>query len=76
MIGKVLKTPQAKIVLSILWGLGLACMFRVACKGRDCIVFKAPDPDLIRGKIYKFDNSCYEYDTTQTKCSKEAIDIA
>lgn len=71
-----LKTNSAKIAISILWGLGLACIFRTACKGRDCIVYKAADPDLIRGKIYKFDNSCYKYDTVQTKCTKDAIDIA
>ena len=39
-----LKTPAGKIAVSILWGLGLACIFRKACKGRDCIVFKAPSP--------------------------------
>ena len=38
---KFLKTNAAKIAISILWGLGLACIFRTACKGRDCIVYKA-----------------------------------
>ena len=29
--------PFLKIVISIIWGLGLAAIFRRACKGRDCI---------------------------------------
>lgn len=70
-----LKTPRAKIIISILWGVGLACLFRQACKGRDCIVFKAVDPNLVKDKIYQFNNKCYKYNTVQTNCTKNAIDI-
>lgn len=72
-IADLLKTSQAKIIMSIIWGLGLATLFRLSCKGRDCIIFKAPDHTLINGKIYKYDNSCYTYDVNHTKCTKDAI---
>ena len=70
-----LKTPTARIVVAILWGLGLACIFRQTCKGRNCIVFKAPDPNLIKNKIYSYNNKCYKYDTMGTSCTNNAIDI-
>lgn len=70
-----LKTPKGRIVVSILWGLGLACIFRKACKGRNCIVYKAPSPDVIQKKTYMFNDKCYQYTTMSTQCTKDAIDI-
>ena len=72
-IANLLKTPQARIIMSIIWGIGLAAMFRFSCQGRDCIVFKAPDSSLIKDKIYQYDNSCYKYNISHTKCTKDAI---
>ena len=45
MIKKFFKTKESKIILSIVWGLGLSCLFRKACKGRKCIVYSAPNPN-------------------------------
>lgn len=61
------------IILSIIWGLGLSCMFRKVCKDRDCIIYKAPDPDSILNKIWKENNKCYTFKTKQTKCTKNTI---
>mgnify|MGYP007063509283 CR=1 FL=1 len=72
---KVLKSPIGRIIVSILWGLGLACIFRKACKGRDCIVLKAPSPDVISKKTYMFNDKCYTYSVMPTNCTKNAIDI-
>jgi len=71
----ILKTPLGRIIISILWGLGLACIFRKACKGRDCIVYKAPSPDVVTQKVYMFDDKCYKYSVMPTKCTNKAIDI-
>jgi hypothetical protein len=70
-----LKTPAGKIAVSILWGLGLACIFRKACKGRDCIVFKAPSPEIVQKKTYLFNDKCYKYTTMGTQCTEDAIEI-
>ena len=35
-------TEQGKVFISILLGLGLASLFRSACKNRKCIVFRQP----------------------------------
>ena len=70
-----LKSNSMKILISILWGLGLACVFRQSCKGRKCIVFKAPNPNLVNKKIYLFNDKCYKYNTKATSCTKDAIEV-
>ena len=72
---KLLQSPHMKIIISVLWGLGLACIFRQTCKGRKCIVYKAPDPNKIKNKIYMYNKKCYKYSPTPTKCGKNNIEV-
>ena len=67
-IQKLIHSKIGCIVISILLGLGLATIFRKSCKDRNCMVFYAPSFDKIKGKIYKFDNSCYTFKEKMTKC--------
>jgi hypothetical protein len=40
------------------------------------MVFYAPSFDKIKGKIYKFDNSCYTFKEKMTKCdTKNTIEF-
>ena len=68
-----LKSKDVKIIFSVLWGLGLSALFRRACKGRNCIVFKAPKPEDIIGKTFRFNNKCYNYKPRMVECSGENI---
>lgn len=70
---KFLKSDNSKIILGIIWGLGLACIFRCACEGRKCIIYKAPNPLEIKNKIYEHNEKCYTYDTTKVECTDDAI---
>lgn len=63
-------TDQGKIILSIIWGMGLSALFRRACKGRSCIIMKGPKPAEMNNKIYKFDDKCYKYSSMNTRCNK------
>ena len=67
------KSDQSKIILGIIWGLGLACIFRCACEGRKCIIYKAPNPEDIKNKIYGHQEKCYTYETSETSCTEDAI---
>ena len=60
--------PFLKIVISIIWGLGLAAIFRRACKGRNCIIIKSPDVKEFEQGIYDFDNKCYTFKSKVTNC--------
>ena len=73
MFNKLLHTEVGNIILSVIWGLGLAALFRRACKNRNCIVFKAPPLQSMNNKIYKYNDKCYKYTTMGTKCTDSAI---
>jgi hypothetical protein len=68
MLGKFLSSPTGKVFMSILWGLGLAALFRRACDGRSCIVYKGPHPSMIQGKVFKHEGKCYKYITKRSNC--------
>ena len=36
-----MQSPTGKIMISVLWGIGIASLFFKTCKTRDCIVIKA-----------------------------------
>ena len=63
-----LKSYIGRIIISIIWGFGLATLFRKICKGKNCIILKAPEPKEIKKKIYKFDNKCYKFKPINIKC--------
>ena len=71
----IFNTYEGRIIISIIWGLGLSCLFRQVCKGRNCIIYKAPDPSTIKNNIYLHNSKCYKYDTETIKCTNDAIDI-
>ncbi len=65
---EIINSTRGKYVLSILLGLGLATLFRKACKDRNCLVFKAPKMSDIKGKIFGYDNKCYQYKENNSTC--------
>ncbi len=73
-MNKIFKNEYIRIILGLLWGFGLACIFRSACNGRKCIVYKAPKPSEVINKIYSFDDKCYKYKTETTSCDEDAIE--
>jgi hypothetical protein len=70
MIQKILDSKIGRIVLSVIWGLGLSALFRRACTGRSCIVYKSPNPNKIQGKVFKYDEKCYKYAPKKANCDK------
>jgi hypothetical protein len=73
-MNNIFKNQYTKIIFGILWGFGLACIFRCACNGRKCIIYKAPKPKDVENNIYNYDEKCYKYVTTVTECNDDAID--
>ena len=65
-----MKTEFGSVLISIIWGFGLAMLFRRTCKNRNCIVVKAPDVKKVENQIYKFDSSCFTFQTNPSQCFK------
>ena len=69
-LAKFLHGETGRILMSIILGLGLASLFRKVCKGRNCVIQKAPPLDEIDGQVYKFQEKCYKYSSVSVKCDK------
>ena len=65
-----LHSKNGRILMSVLLGIGISTLFRKACKDRNCLVFKAPQYEKIKDKIFKFDNKCYTYKENIKRCDK------
>ena len=70
----IFKNRITKIILGILWGFGLAVIFRYACLGKNCIIYKSPVPASIKNNIYSFDEKCFKYNSVSTQCTDDAIE--
>lgn len=71
---KILKDKTGRIILSILWGLGLAALFAKTCNSRNCIIYTASNPITIGESIYKYNDKCYKYTPSTTQCTTDAIE--
>jgi hypothetical protein len=68
---KFLHDNNAKYLISILIGLGIATIFRKACKNDDCYIFKGPYSSEIKDKIYSFNNKCYKFIPKTITCNSK-----
>ena len=68
---EILKNKYSKIILGILWGFGLAIIFRYACNSKKCIIFKSPEPAKIKNSIFNHDNKCFKYESVSTSCETD-----
>lgn len=77
-VKRLLYSPIGKMLLSIVLGLGLATLFRRACKEKDCIDFKGPVISEFEDKVYKHGDKCYSYKVNSSKCdvTKRIVDIS
>ena len=65
-----LHNKTGRIIMSVLWGLGLAFMFFMqVCDGPNCIVLKAPPKSFEKG-IYEHLGECYAFVAEVSNCDK------
>lgn len=69
-LSKFLETSTGRIVMSVILGFGLASLFKMSCRDKNCIVYKPPDINNIIGNTYSFNGKCYNYNIKQVKCDK------
>ena len=69
-INELLGTRTGSIIISVILGLGLAALFRQACKDKQCIVIKGPNIEEVSKYYYKINEDCYKYTPVATECDK------
>tara|TARA_B100000674_G_C37796964_1_gene894488 strand:+ start:464 stop:766 length:303 start_codon:yes stop_codon:yes gene_type:complete len=73
MIQEFLQSKKGRIFISIVWGFGLAFLFRKACSGRNCLIIKGPNPKEVAKTTFKHEGKCYQYVPYITKCQEKNI---
>ena len=71
MFEKIFKSKIGIIMISILWGLGLASMFRYSCGKSKCTIvkYRGPNIDEIKNTIFNYGtNECYKFYPTIVDC--------
>ena len=71
MISDLMKSKTGTIILSILWGLGLAAMFKKSCDGKNCKIYKyvSPASQSVKDTYYNYGTyNCYQYDPIIANC--------
>jgi len=70
---KFINSKTGKVLVSIILGLGLASLFRMSCKGKNCVIMYAPPISEIKNQVYNYEdtpNNCFKYEVTPIKCDK------
>lgn len=66
---KLFETKTGHVLLSIIWGLGIAALlYSVTCKGGNCVLIKGPSSQDINNQVYQHDDRCYQYHPYSVKC--------
>lgn len=69
---KFFKSKEGSILISIIWGFGLAALFHKSCKGNNCIIIKGPDPKIARHNVYATNNSdCVKLEPYIVSCENK-----
>lgn len=71
MIADLVRTEKFKYVFSGLLGLAIVIVvFKPACKGDNCDLWKAPPPAEIRDSVFKLGEKCYSFNEQNDECNK------
>jgi len=65
-IKKFIESKSGVFLLSVVLGLGLACIFKMSCDSQNCIVQCAPD--YSEKKIIRYNDKCYEPNEHMETC--------
>ncbi len=68
MISDFINSEAGGIIISIVWGLALAVLFRRVCSDRACITIYGPPPEAVRKKKVRWNDKCYVIEPREASC--------
>lgn len=69
-VKRLLYTPVGKVIISIIFGLGIAALFYKVCDDKSCITFRGPMISEVEGKITQYGEECYKNEVITVPCDK------
>lgn len=74
-IRRLLYTTEGQTLVSVIFGVGLASIFRRACKDHKCRVVRPAPLSEIEGRVFKTaDGKCVRYVPYPVKCERKAME--
>jgi hypothetical protein len=73
MIINALKSPVSGMVISFMFGIALVMVMAPICRGRDCIIVKAPPIHEVKDSVYQIGTKCYKFDTVALDCPASGV---
>lgn len=74
-INAILNDEKFNYFFSFIVGLGLICVLRPMCSGKECATLKPPMEKDFGKYVYRLAEKCYEFKTDVVKCpAKGAIE--
>lgn len=61
------------MIISFLFGIALIVVLAPICRGKDCIIVKAPPVHEIKESIYQIGSKCYKFDTVLLDCPASGV---
>jgi len=68
-----LKNPIFKVLVSFMFGLALVLVVSPICRGRSCMVVKAPPIHEVQDSVYHIASKCYKFETVQMECPAQGV---
>ena len=68
MIVDALKSPIFKVLVSFMLGLAIVFVVTPMCRGRDCMIVKAPPIHEVNHTVYHIASKCYKFETVPMDC--------
>lgn len=68
---KIIHSKIGSYVIAMIFGLGIASLFRPGCNGENCYEFIGPSNKKVEKSIYKFNQKCYQFQPKATTCQKQ-----
>lgn len=73
MITQVLHREYFCIGLSCLLGFAIVMVVSPICRGKNCMVVKAPPIHEVKDTVYHIATKCYKFDTVQMDCPAQGV---
>jgi|UniRef100_A0A6C0DIB8 hypothetical protein len=73
MIVDALKNPIFGYMVSFMLGLAIVIIIAPICRGKECMVVKAPPIHEVRDSIYHIASKCYKFETVQMDCPAQGV---
>ena len=68
MITDALRSEAFGTMVSFMFGVAIVVVLVPMCRGKDCMIVKAPPVHEVRDTIYKIGTKCYKFETIGMDC--------